>query len=342
MPNTESLVTAGSPGSRGWRRFHRNRPAAFSAAFLLAASVGLCLALPFSGSWFDVQGLEQAVRHPPSYLPSGEYTRFADQLQMSRMGRPLAWAGPAAYRAAGWMGYDALGRSLFYRCLLGWLVSLGVGLAAAATAVVLGTAWGCVAAYVGGRTDAVMMRIVDVLYGLPYVLLVILLGIGLERPVQNLLGAQSRWSHVLILFVAIGSVSWLTMARVVRGQVLSLRSQAFVEAARAAGIRPLRILWRHILPNLVGPVAVYATLLVPQAILQESFLSFLGLGVRAPIPSLGRLAAEGVQAVNTFVSFWWMITFPCVILVATLLALNFWGDGLRDAFDPKSSAASLV
>jgi len=141
---------------------------------------------------------------------------------------------------------------------------------------------------------------------------------------------------VVILFVAIGSVSWLTMARVIRGQVLSLREMPFVEAAWAAGVGPMRILIRHLLPNLVGPIVVYATLTVPQAILQESFLSFLGIGVAPPIPTWGSLAAEGVAAINTVVSFWWMLLYPCLFLGLTLLALNFVGDGLRDAFDPKT------
>jgi ABC-type dipeptide/oligopeptide/nickel transport system permease subunit len=172
--------------------------------------------------------------------------------------------------------------------------------------------------------------------------MVILLKIALERPLVALLGGRSQLANVVILVVAIGAVSWLTMARVIRGQVLSLREQPFVEAARAIGAGRVRLLFRHLLPNLVGPIAVYATLVVPQAILQESFLSFLGIGVQQPVPSLGRLAADGVQAVNTFVGYWWLITFPCGLLVTTLLALNFIGDGLRDAFDPKSRAAQLV
>jgi ABC-type dipeptide/oligopeptide/nickel transport system permease subunit len=240
------------------------------------------------------------------------------------------------------MGHDDLGRSLFYRVWPGLLVSLSIGLAAAAMAVVIGTAWGSIAALAGGRVDTAMMRVVDVLYGLPYILMVILLKVGLTRPLTALFGGHTKSADIVILFIAIGGVSWLTMARVVRGQVLSLRAQPFVEAARAAGARPVRILWRHVLPNLIGPVVVYATLVVPQAILQESFLSFLGIGVQQPTPSLGRLAADGVQAVNTYVGYWWLIVFPCALLVMILLALNFLGDSLRDAFDPKSSAVSLV
>jgi ABC-type dipeptide/oligopeptide/nickel transport system permease subunit len=156
------------------------------------------------------------------------------------------------------------------------------------------------------------------------------------------MGRNSRAAQIVILFLAIGSISWLTMARVVRGQVLSLRNRPFVEAARAIGARPARIVWRHLIPNTVGTVLVYATLIVPQAILQESFLSFLGIGIQQPMPSLGRLAADGVYAVNSFVSYWWLLVFPCGLLVSTLLALNLIGDGLRDAVDPKSSAGMVM
>ena len=178
---------------------------------------------------------------------------------------------------------------------------------AASMAAVIGVGWGAVAALVGGRVDSVMMRFVDVLYSLPYILSVILLKIALHRPLAAMLGGQSKYADVVVLFVAIGGVSWLTMARVVRGQVLSLREQPFIEAARAAGAGHFYILRRHLLPNLVGPIVVYATLVIPQAVLQEAFLSFLGIGVQQPLPSLGRLAADGVEAVNTFVGFWWLL-----------------------------------
>ncbi len=348
-PSDSRLPTVDKGGSRptlqqrrGWVRFRRNHLAIISAWFLVWCLLSIAVAMPFAVSWFDVQDLEQAVRHPPTATPIGTQAAFAEQLRENPVGAWFRWAESAAYRVSGWMGYDALGRSLWYRAMLGWLVRLGIGLAAATIAVTFGTFWGAAAALVGGGTDTLMMRVVDVLYGLPYVLLVILLKVGLEEPLRSLLGNRAELANIVILFVAIGSVSWLTPARVVRGQVLSLTRQAFVEAARAGGAGNLRILWRHLLPNVVGPVLVCATLVVPQAILQESFLSFLGIGVRAPMPSLGRLAADGVQAVNTFVGFWWLITFPCVILVATLVALNFVGDGLRDAFDPKSSVAPMV
>jgi oligopeptide transport system permease protein len=231
---------------------------------------------------------------------------------------------------------------LLIRLVLGFLISLSVGVAAAVMAVGVGVLWGSISALAGGWVDTVMMRIVDVLYGLPYILMVVVMKLSLTAPVTALLGGHTRYADLVVLWVAIGSVSWLTMARVVRGQVLSLREQPFVLAARSAGAGRGWILLRHILPNLVGPVSVYATLAVPQAIMQEAFLSFLGIGVQQPIPSLGRLASDGVEAVNTFVGFWWLLVFPCGILVLSLLALNFLGDGLRDAVDPKSRVETMV
>ena len=244
-------------------------------------------------------------------------------------------------------GTDFAGRSLLARCLMGGAISLAVGAAAAAISVVLGLTVGLFAGYVGGWVDAALMRTVDVMYGLPYILLVILFKIALERPLESLAAAlqfgQPRMAaNLVVLFLAIGLVSWLTMARVVRGQVLSLRGQPFIEAARAAGLPQSRIFLRHLLPNLVGPVIVYATLTVPQAILQESFLSFLGLGIQEPLPSWGLLAAQGAEtAFKPFEPFWWQALFPCLLLAVTLLALNFLGDGLRDLFDPKRESAKL-
>ena len=232
------------------------------------------------------------------------------------------------------MGSDRLGRSVLVRCLLGGAISLGIGLAAAAISVVIGTAWGMTAGYFGGRTDAIMMRIVDVLYGLPYILLVVLLKVALEPTFQAWFGDTA--GNVVILLLAIGVVSWLTLARVVRGQVLSIKGQPFIEAARATGVPTFRILARHVLPNLIGPIIVYATLTVPQAILQESFLSFLGIGVKDPLPSWGNLAAGGLSVLNPVKSHWWLLAWPAALLGLTLLGLNFLGDGLRDRFDPRS------
>lgn len=241
------------------------------------------------------------------------------------------------------LGTDTLGRSLLVRSLTGGGISLGIGIAAALISVFIGTLYGSIAAYMGGRVDAVMMRIVDILYGLPYILLVVLLAVAgdalVERYVaenqEALTRGQRSLIDVLILLVAIGGVSWLTMARVIRGQVLSLKARPFVEAARAVGAPGSRIFLRHLLPNVVGPIIVYATLTVPQAILQESFLSFLGIGVKPPLPSWGNLAAEGLSELNTYRSNWWLLLFPCLLLGTTLLALNFVGEGLREALDPR-------
>lgn len=288
-------------------------------------------------------------------------------------------------RLRGLLGTDVLGRSLFLRCLAGGGVSLVIGILAAVLSVVIGTIYGTLAGYLGGRIDAVMMRIVDILYGLPYVLLVVLLAVAADSGMDRLMAArvegavraraafvQARLAEVAAerrddpmlnagfhaeavarlgtgeipakvqdlvnlatLLAAIGGVSWLTMARVVRGQVMSLRNQPFVEAARAIGASGPRIFARHLLPNLVGPIVVYATLTVPQAILQESFLSFLGIGVKPPLPSWGNLASEGLAELNPFQSNWWLLVFPCLLLSTTLLALNFVGEGLREALDPK-------
>lgn len=312
-----------------------------------------------------------------------------------------AWSPPALIREDfapfHVMGTDVLGRDLFVRTLTGGGISLGVGLAAAGLSVFLGTAYGMIAGYAGGRIDAVMMRVVDVLYGLPYILLVVLLAVAssavvdewqsrsrareafimqlasqeaasrgvatdgatlrklrgddeaLEASLQAKAEAEpslrrrelSRWQRLALdlgtLLVAIGGVSWLTMSRVVRGQVLSLKSQPFMEAARAIGVPLHRQLLRHLLPNIVGVVVVYATLTVPQAILQESFLSFLGIGVKQPLPSWGSLAADGLTELNPVRSRWWMLVFPCLLLGVTLLSLNFMGEGLREALDPRLS-----
>lgn len=245
------------------------------------------------------------------------------------------------------MGTDDLGRSLAWRCLLGGALSLSIGVAAATLALCIGVTWGALAGYLGGRVDSFMMRIVDIIYGLPYILMVVLLDLALSPVFEWLFVRIMSEAHaaqtadVVTLLVAIGGVSWLTMARVIRGQVLSLRSQPFIEATSAMGMRTPRVMLRHLLPNLVGPIVVYATLAVPQAILQESFLSFLGIGVRAPLPSWGNLAAAGVKelpalAVPSLQMYWWLLFWPSVLLGVTLLGLNFLGDALRAYFDPRT------
>ena len=263
------------------------------------------------------------------------------------------------------MGTDQQGRSLFVRCLLGGAISLGVGVCAALMAVFIGVTWGTTAGYLGGRIDSFMMRVVDVLYGLPYLLLVVLLSVAVtgvidrlnayvaEKAKNNpnydapllleLLQQNPLIVNLITLVVAIGGVSWLTMARVIRGQVLSLRTEPFIEAARAQGMNTARIMRVHLLPNLIGPIVVYTTLAVPQAILQESFLSFLGIGVMPPLPSWGQLASEGIKELPALAipeladEFkWWVLVFPCLLLGLTLLSLNFMGDAMRERFDPRS------
>jgi oligopeptide transport system permease protein len=244
------------------------------------------------------------------------------------------------------LGTDKLGRSLLVRCLAGGGVSIGVGVAAAAISVCIGVLWGAVAGWMGGRVDSVMMRIVDVLYGLPYILLVVLFAVAGEAVIERMQAsgstvgeAASRHQGIVelsVLLLAIGGVSWLTMSRVIRGQVLSLKSRPFIEAARAAGIGPMGLFWRHLLPNLIGPIIVYATLTVPQAMLQESFLSFLGIGVKPPLPSWGNLAAEGLSELNPVRVRWWLLVFPCLLLALTLVSLNVVGEAMREAFDPRS------
>lgn len=220
-----------------------------------------------------------------------------------------------------WLGTDQQGRDLLVRLLLGGRVSLGVGLCATFVALTIGVVYGAAAGYVGGRTDDAMMRFVDVVYALPFTIFVILLMVFFGR-------------HIWLLFLAIGAVEWLTMARIVRGQVMSLKKMEFIEAARALGLGHGRILFRHLLPNVLGPVVVYATLTIPAVMLLEAFLSFLGLGVQPPMSSWGTLIRDGAAVME---EYWWLLVFPGTVFSATLFSLNFVGDGLRDALDVRTS-----
>jgi oligopeptide transport system permease protein len=282
------------------RRLLRNRAATASAAFLVLL-VAACVWVP----WFiDYEKHRTAAAfEPPGYSEkTGMFHVF---------------------------GTDELGRDLFARCFYGGRISLLIGVVATLVAVGVGTLWGSIAGYAGGRIDNLMMRVVDVLYGVPYMLIVLLIMVSVDKEKRGLVP----------LFGALGLFQWLTMARIVRGQVLAFKGREFVQAARTIGASRTRILARHLLPNVMGPVIVYSTLMVPSVILQEAFLSYLGLGVQWPHTSWGLLASDGAGALNPIDMYWWLLLFPALFLGSTLLALNFLGDGLRDAFDPKGRRA---
>jgi oligopeptide transport system permease protein len=282
---------ASGPLQLGLRRLARNRVAVLGALLIVMMSVS-CLLLPLALG-LDPDHTAPALRNLP---PSARF----------------------------WFGTDTLGRDLLARVLIGGRASLLVGLASTAVSVVVGVSYGSIAGFYGGKIDEAMMRLVDFLYGLPYMFLVILI---------MLMFSETARGEMLPVFLALGLVQWLTMARIVRGQVLTLRRQEFVLAAELLGASDLRILLRHVLPNVVGVIVVYATLMVPSVIILESFLSFLGLGVAL---SWGQLVSDGVAVINPIRSYWWLLVWPSAFLGITLLSLNFVGDGLRDALDPKA------
>ncbi len=220
-----------------------------------------------------------------------------------------------------WLGTDQLGRDLLVRLLIGGRISIGVGLCATFVALTIGVIYGAVAGFFGGKTDSVMMRIVDIMYALPFTIFVILLMVFFGR-------------NILLLFVAIGAVEWLTMARIVRGQIMSLKKMEFIEAARSLGLGKRRIIFRHMIPNVLGPIIVYTTLTIPAVMLLEAFLSFLGLGVQPPLSSWGSLIKDGAEKMEEYP---WLLLFPGAVFSLTLFSLNFLGDGLRDALDVRSS-----
>jgi len=277
-----------SLGRDAWHRLQKNKLAVFGGGVLLVLTA-LCVA----GPWFS------------------HYT-YNEQV----LGNAFAPPG-----SAHWLGTDQLGRDLLVRLLYGGRISLGVGLSATFVALTIGVIYGALAGYVGGKTDAVMMRLVDIIYALPFTIFVILLMVFFGR-------------NIILLFVAIGAVEWLTMARIVRSQVMALKKMEFIEAARSLGLSNARIVFRHMLPNILGPIIVYTTLTIPGVMLLEAFLSFLGLGVQPPMSSWGTLIKDGAEKMEEFP---WLLLFPGSIFSLTLFSLNFLGDGLRDALDVRAA-----
>jgi len=269
------------------RRFLRNRMALFGLNFVALLAI-LALAAPLFVQDYATQNLAYGAKAPSS---------------------------------AHWFGTDVLGRDMLSRVLYGSRISLAVGICATLVSLTIGVFYGAVSGYLGGKTDVVMMRIVDILYALPFTVFVILLMVIFGR-------------NIILLFMAIGAVEWLTVARIVRGQVLSLRRQEFIEAAIALGLRKRAIILRHLVPNVLGITIIYATLTVPSVMLLEAALSFLGFGVQPPMSSLGVLIDEGAKNIEEFP---WLLIYPGVLFSLTLFSLNFLGDGLRDALDPKAA-----
>ncbi len=289
-----------------WRRLLRNKLAVLGmivvSVIIVASLIGPPIIKATTGYTYDYIPQDSALvkSFPPFTAPDGSFS----------------WTHP--------MGTDGAGRDILARVLLGGRISLMVGIISTFVSLIIGIAYGAIAGYIGGRVDDIMMRVVDVLYALPYMMIIIVL--------LAFFGGQSATGQLFLLFAALGAVSWLTMARIVRGQIMSLKNQEFVLAARATGVSTTRIIFRHLVPNTLGPVIVYATLTIPSVMLQESFLSFLGLGVQAPLASWGSLAAEGIQNIAVYP---WQLIFPGVTMALTLFSLNFLGDGLRDALDPQ-------
>jgi oligopeptide transport system permease protein len=277
-----------------WRRLRGNKAAIASVAMLAIIAIA-CLVGPYLLPW----GLDEV-----------DYTAFT---------APPSFAASDDGTAAHYFGTEANGRDLLVRTLYGGQISLMVGIVGTLVSLVIGVAYGATSGFLGGRVDSMMMRVVDVLYSLPFMFFVILLMVFFGR-------------HIFLIFVAIGAVNWLDMARIVRGQTLSIKRKEYIEAAHACGVSSWGIIRKHVIPNTLGPVIVYMSLTVPQVILLESFLSFLGLGVQEPMTSWGVLISEGARSMTIA---WWMLVFPAVFLAVTLFCLNFIGDGLRDALDPR-------
>ncbi|HYH85545.1 MAG TPA: ABC transporter permease [Pyrinomonadaceae bacterium] len=287
-----------------WKRLLKNKLAVFGMVVVvliaLAVIIGPAIIKATTGFTYDYIPPDNTQSYPPFTAPDGSFS----------------WTHP--------MGTDSAGRDMLARVLLGGRISLMVGIISTIVSLIIGITWGATAGYIGGKVDDVLMRIVDVLYAIPYMMIVIVL--------LAFFASQTPLGQLFLLFTALGAVSWLTMARIVRGQVISLKNQEFVLAARATGVTTPKIIFRHLVPNALGPVIVYATLTIPSVMLSEAFLSFLGLGVQAPLASWGSLANDGIQNIAIFP---WQLIFPGVTMALTLFSLNFLGDGLRDALDPQ-------
>lgn len=277
-----------SPWRDAWHRLRRNHLSVFGGVVLIVLSL-VCVI----GPWFSPYGYEETNLDNTFSPPSAEH----------------------------WLGTDQLGRDLLTRLMFGGRISLMVGIVATFVALTIGVIYGAIAGYAGGKLDRVMMRVVDILYALPFTIFVILLMVFFGR-------------NILLLFVAIGAVEWLTMARIVRGQIMSLKRMEFIEAARSLGLGTPRILFRHMIPNILGPIIVYTTLTIPGVMLLEAFLSFLGLGVQPPMSSWGVLIKDGAERMEEYP---WLLIFPGTIFSLTLFSLNFLGDGLRDALDVRAA-----
>ena len=290
-----------------WRRLLKNKLAVFGMVMVILVAIA---------SLVGPAVIKRATGYAPDYIPA-DAKLIKSFAPFRAPDGSFSWVHP--------MGTDNSGRDMLARVLQGGQISLMVGIIATIVSLLIGVAYGAIAGYLGGRVDSLMMRFVDILYSLPYVILVIVLLAMFRR--------STPVGQLALLFVALGSVSWLTMARIVRGQVLSLKNQEFVLAAKATGVSTPRIIFRHIVPNTLGPVIVYATLTIPTVMLTEAFLSYLGFGVQPPLASWGSLASEGIQNIGIFP---WQLIFPGVTMALTLFSLNFLGDGLRDALDPQT------
>jgi oligopeptide transport system permease protein len=290
-----------------WRRLLRNKLAVFGLVVVIVVTIA---------SIIGPTVIQHTSGFAPDFIPANNPKLTRSMPPFKGPDNEFSWLHP--------MGTDNAGRDQLARVLQGGQISLFVGILSTFISLLIGVSYGAIAGYAGGRVDNLMMRIVDVLYSLPYIIVVIVL--------LSMFRSQTARGQLTLLFIALGSVSWLTMARIVRGQILSLKNQEFVLAARATGVSGLRIIFRHLVPNTLGPVIVYATLTIPQIMLTEAFLSFLGFGVQAPLASWGSLAADGITNIAVFP---WQLIFPGATMALTLFSLNFLGDGLRDALDPQ-------